>query len=589
MIEFKVNGQTLDLPERTTLQLVRKNEIFAFDSIEVERSVSFDIPATPANNSILGIAKDYHGAGNAMRIKIAATMIVGVVTRSGYLCVTQFDYKQDVYKAVFLFGQLIGLQALRTAGNISDLGLQTADYIDGDSPVYDAQTATNEIWAKVRYNANDLHGSISVKMLVDLLNAQETGLPNIVYPQGIDGLRIIKGKQKGFDNVMPLRGVVNPDGGRQPAATEPNNPYNLITDYDPNLFETVSDYFPFYTTLGGGVQQYYNIQGLRVLTPLAITFPREIGNDWFLQKQAYTGGSASNFYGDHWYVHRAANQDPDIYGSPIGGKTVEFAAGDTFYLVNVKDFVWQSIGDTVLNGWRFNANNRTFPYDFAGKVFGESRYFLRDNFPDFSPVELCKIIAAVTGTVLRYDETNGVWFDDLSTGWNTREISDVITRDNMERKFGEYAQRNYVRFEDNDNPSPIVATYTVDNETLQAENDLQVIPLSSGVNGVRNNHLAIGLTGEIDTLAGIIDGVYNDYLQRVDLKKNAEIQRFCDNSTTLRITRLFNILDYVSLTPKTILYYDGCEWAWIETQWNADGKGQMVLVQRGRYAVNITR
>lgn len=578
MIGFKINGGSLDLPEKTTVQLLRKNEIFAFDEIEVERSVSFEIPATPENNYILKLSNDYHCAGAFMRVKIAAQMIIGVVTRDGYLCLTQYDHKKKAYKAIFLFGQLLGLQRLRDAEKFNEMGLQTDLYIDGNSTIYNAPSATGETWAKVKYYMDtNPNGSVSVKLLTEMMSAQRPDLPAITLPAGTDGLRIIRAKMSGFDYAQKLKSTLNPDGGSQPDTDYPLEPYNL-QEYDPTLFDVVTDIFGQYSTWQGGSSKvYYRIQGLKVLTPLSISFPKGMSNKWFLQKRAYTGG-ASGFYGGHWWEQGAPNAAPIIHGASLSGKTVEFAAGDEFYLVNVDDFRYTSAGGLTINGWMFVQQGATFPYDFTVKIAGESRYYLRDNMPDMTPLELCKIVAALTGTVLRYTETQGVWFDDLQRGWETRDLADVIERTTMERKFGDYAQHNYVRFEDEDNPQPLETVYTINNANLEEEKELQTMPLASGVTRVRNYYPAIDLATDKDTIADTIAD--SNFLQRVSLLKNAEIQGFCDASTTLKLSALQNILEYVQVNPKTLFFFDGALWAWNEMQWNKE-RVQMKLAMRG--------
>lgn len=572
MIEFKINGQALNLPESTTIQLLRKNEIFAFDAMEVERSISFDIPATDTNNVILELANDYHSAGRKMRVKLPATMVIGVVTREGYLCINQYDNKNNAYKAIFLFGQLLGLQELRNAAKISEMGLQTSAYIDSQSTIYNAPDATDKLWAKVKYDAVDPHGSISVKLLAELINEQRPSLPRITMPQDVEGMRIVKAKNKGFEYEQSLTSTINPDAGTQPDETVPTNPYNL-QNYDPLLFDVVEDAFAISQTFGGRVTtRYYKVQGLRVLTPLSIKFGNMSGK-WYLQRGGITFGDPSEFYGGHWWEDGLnPNDPPREYGAGLANKTIDFVAGDKFYLVNLEDYTTTSI----LHGWNFRAGH-TFPHNIEVTVSGDERIFLRDNLPDFAPIDLCKIVAAVTGTVIRYDEQRGVWFDDLQGEWERVDLNNVIERGVMERKFGDFAQRNRVRFEDQDNPETLEVVYYVDNENLTEEKDLQVIPLSSGVTRVRQYYSAISLAGDKDIFAGTIQG--NDYLQRVTLKKNDEIQAFCDQSTSLQITCMQNILEYTQAYPRTLYYYDGALWSWVDMQW-AGGKVQILLAKK---------
>lgn len=580
MMQFKAYGYTLDLPEGTSVQLTRKNEIFAFDDIECERSVGFDLPATPTNEKVMQLAGNYHGDGVQMRVRIDAQMIVGVVTYNGYLYVQQYDLTKQSYKAVFVFGQLLGLRALKEAGKFGELGLQTDLYITDDSIIYSAPDALTRAWARVQYATYNPHGSVSVKLLFDMLAAQ-TDLPPVTLPAEAEGLRVIKGKNNGFDYDMQMASDVNPDAGYQPDTTLPENPYNLCT-YNADLFETCEEAFGLQQSMAGqAVQLEWNIQGIKAKAPLRLTFPQEIGGAWFARKNGWQGG-ASAFWGDYWY-EPVLNGSPRIHGESLAGKTIELQQGDELYLVNVGDFVYKQSSGDITNGWMFaDTKHKTFPYDFEVKIAGESRYYLRDNMPDITPLELCKIVAAVTGKVLRYSDATGVYFDDLTT-WMMMDLQDVTKRKTMDRTFNGYARHNLVRFDDEDNEEAQEIDYTIDNATIDEVKELQEIKMSQGKQGVYLLQPAIALVGENDTIARTVtDAEFGrkNYLQRVELTKIAAIQDFCDTSTSLQLEAMMNILQYKQITPTTLLRYDGAQWAWSELQWNKE-RVQMKLAMRG--------
>ena len=111
MIAFLVNGDFLDLYETTTFQVSRKNSIFAFDSMEVTRSASFDIPATPKNNRILQIANSPAQLGTMARTKIATEMQYSGGVETGYLYITKAT--ETKYTVMFTYGELLTLKTLR--------------------------------------------------------------------------------------------------------------------------------------------------------------------------------------------------------------------------------------------------------------------------------------------------------------------------------------------------------------------------------------------------------------------------------------------------------------------------------------------
>lgn len=575
MTQFEIQGQRLDLPANLNLQLLRKNEIFAFDDVEVERSISFDIPATANNLSILQLANDWHGAGQMMRVKIPATMIIGVVTIAGKICVTQYDASKRTFKAIFVFGELLDLQTLRDAGKFSELGLETELYYASDGAIY-APEATGITWGKVAYNSDDMHGSISVRRLVDMVNTQRSEFPTITLPQGCDGYRIIKGKLNDFDFEDKFKVIINQDAGVQPQETAPYNPINLCEPIAGIFWtENEEEVFTHTTRISGEyTYKYWRVQGYRTMVDIELTFPNDFPNYRFLMK----GDTPEDGFigGYEWTVNQAGQKI--ITGTPLAGRTIEVNAGDTFFVMNIDRYQYhqeydERTGKTKLEyGWIQLDYDFNFEYNINIKS-RSTRYFLRDNFPDFTPIELCKIIAGLKGLVLRYDKSNGVYFDDL-TEWETMPLDDIIQVTTMERKFSDYAQRNYVRMKDEDNPEPLSVVYTITNANLEEEKDLQEIPLASGVMGIRNQLPALGLVGDEDTLSDTMED--RQYLQRVTMQKNATIQGFCDTSTAIQVQSLMNILKYVQIKPNTLFFYDGTLWAWSELQWN-DGKLQAKL------------
>lgn len=577
MTQFNINGQWLELLEDTDVQLTRTNELYAFDNVELERTTSFDIPATPRNLDILQLANDYHGRGRAMRIDIAATMSLGAVAYDGVLHITEYDCTERVFKAVFTFGELQQLQALRTCGKLPELGLETLEFVTPDDMQNPVAAGLN-VWSCMRHADMPCNPSMRIVSLFGLLQLQVPSLPMVTLPTAAAGLRIIRDKVVGFSRGVRISMTRNPQGGTQPDTTEPPAPFNLITGTD--IFGTVFDgadtHFGLATTSGGQfTQRWWTIRGIKATTPVSITFPLTTDRSWFAQKTGETYGlPPSNFYGGYSWQDGGPNAQPIITGEPLAGKTIEMQTGDELYLVNLNDFVHTSAGGLEIDGWRFDSG-ATFPQEnpttFDVMIAGGQRYYLQDNLPEITPVELCKIVAAVTGTVLRYSPDRGVWFDDLQTGGDTMTLAQVTERGTMTRTFGDYAQHNIVTFDDEENPERLELDYAIDNINLDERNELTVIPLSCGGAGLYNYLPAIK-RGDGDTLCTYIQGY--EALQRVELPRNAYIQGLCDSSTSLELTCRMTAWKYATITPRTLFYYDGVQWTWTEVQWQ---EGEAVI------------
>lgn len=119
MMRFNVGGQYLETADSNSLQLTKKNSIFAFDELECDRSTSFDLPLSQKNIEILGFDYDPHTIGTKMRTKIAAQMQDGVVVYNGYIYFGSYDKDKNVCECIFVFGNMLALQAISQEGKIA--------------------------------------------------------------------------------------------------------------------------------------------------------------------------------------------------------------------------------------------------------------------------------------------------------------------------------------------------------------------------------------------------------------------------------------------------------------------------------------
>ena len=197
MMQFKVGNEFLELPADFGLQFTRKNPLFAFDSLECERTVSFDIPATPKNDRIFELARWVQARGAGMRRRYDAQLQGSMVTKDGYLYIS--EYSDGKYKAIFVTGELLGLQRIKALGKIPEIMTYqqtTPVSISGGSPTALAAS----IWANVRYrhpSGEPLSPSISLQKLYETICAQYN-INAAAFPSELTGMRIVPAKAKGI-------------------------------------------------------------------------------------------------------------------------------------------------------------------------------------------------------------------------------------------------------------------------------------------------------------------------------------------------------------------------------------------------------
>lgn len=565
MMQFKVGNDLLELPADFDLQFTKKNPLFAFDALECERSVSFDIPATPKNDRIFELARWVQASGAGMRRRYDAQLQGSMVTKDGYLYVSQ--YENGKYKAIFVTGELLGLQRIKSLGKLSEI----MDYQDtvtisntGGSPSSLAST----LWANVRYRhpgGEYLAPSISLQKLYETI-CTEYNIQADAFPSTLAGMRIVT-RAKGVNEVQNFVCAIDPTQV-QPDATQPTTPYNTLT-YDARLF-TYED-LPYGVAVlnPGNTQsnQFYLLRVYKCLTDLKLTMPENMPITAYLYDF-----DALDFLGGYSF---GKDFDGTITrtGDPLAGRTVELASGDTFAFVDDRYYVYRR---TQIGGvWYYDrgfmlSNSVTFNSEWSIKVQSKNSPLLvgdlcrlQDNLPDITFTDLLKIIAALCGKVLNYDNVNGVTFDALSLStFAVENITDLIKYGTITRTFADYAQNNRIVL--NDEPEDVQVVYTVDNDNIEKEKVLLKVPFEAG--GTLDGALYIE-NPEADTLGADGGGAY---LTRVQLVKNNGLQSLCDASTALNAQIRMTLFEFNQLNAKTAIRMRGVRYVWTEAQWTKD-------------------
>lgn len=554
---FNVNGQYLELPDDFSLQFKKSNVLFAFDNMECERSTSFDIPATPQNDRIFALSRQVQNFGAGMRTRYDAELQGSGVTKRGYLYISSAD--KSAYNAVFVTGELLGLQAIRNAGKLADflrLTDTTSYSVNGSSPA----VGESSIWDGVNYKKPTgalIRPSIRLGQLYDAIFST-LGVTHSQIPAEAASIRIIPSEIKGI---------------RKESVTLTENSRAMVTDGTYPVCIYVSNSLPGdvisysaarvarienngATTYTGTARVFYAKQNI------VITFPDDWNDDLFIGRflSSYNQNEEYlleifEFLGD-----RSFDRNKNITGDSLRGRTVEIEQGGEFLIISKNDYIYTQGSGGLTEGWSFAGVD--CKVEIEGEEMTSGAYVrLQDNLPEITAVDLLKYIAAFSGLMLNYDDKNGITFDDLDfRTWRTIELKNVIEIENVTREFSDYSQRNVLRFADK-----IGIAYTIENVNLTEEKELQNIPFTQG-GGVAD---AIYID---DQTEGDVVGTNGGgaYLARVELIKNAGLQTLCDASTAVTIKARMSLLEFESVTPKTLLYYDGVRYVWTDAQWSKD-------------------
>lgn len=599
-MQLLCNGVFVDLYENTKIQFTHDNPLFAFDSLKCERTTQFKMPTTPKNDRLFALARIPAYTGDGMRRKFDAKLIDGQVIKDGYLYVRSYDGKD--YAAIFVTGELIGLQQIRDAGKIADFWHPAGSIVWSNDNVKDANTyAGQQSLALTRYKTNDTpcHPSFDLSDVMNYAYKEITGHDLTVPRQR--GFRLIP-KELPAMPKMSVGITYAGTGVDYDDSYEPAQYANVMTISDGTQIIQQQD-LVLLIGVGGTTTQWKYLK-LHQFVPrqsIIITFPSDFPSEYYLMSIEDKGTAGSNpeynYLSQDWFLggysfHKKSGGGTASSGTPLAGRSVEIPSGTPFMILSDDAYEYQP---SPLNwdGFRW-INSETYTYNLTGIVIEGKDIAVGDTvramdiLPDLTLVELFKIYAYCVGKVLMYDETNGVSFDDLDfSSWQVVNISDRITkRGEISRKFGDYVQHNYIRFKSGgDVPvnQTITQEYTVDNDNLESAKDIGTIQYSEGSIDVDGGYTVARFDAE-DTAK---HKLYADGIMvcgaaacglRISLPKNAGLQALCDASTQIQVGARLTLLDYERITPKTLIYVDGTEYVWTSRNWQ-NNEAQFTLAK----------
>lgn len=570
-VQFSIGGKLLDLPSNIKLQFTKKNILFAFENIEVERTTSFNVPATPNNMRIFNFSQDIHSGGLAMRERLDAELRVGIVSKRGYLYVGSYSAGQ--FECIFVTGELLGLQAIKELGSIAQY-IPANLSVDLGGQVYSADDDNLPDFGLVMYDNDFVIGqefvyrpSYSIAALLTYIldgigaqfdwSAQENDLTKrrIVIPSK-------------YNLAPPTSVTLRRSYLRQPTRSQPYPTIGSMSAGGSALFSVVKSSSYLQMIWDEEITDFRRgyVNELVCNQRLKITFPNNTPSNLYLGYASGTGVS----------LIEGSSFDNIL---SLAGRTVELPSGQHFFFVVPADQV--SGGTTPYDGWWIAQG-----YDYSVDVLiegvqadGEAVRSIRvkDNLPDINVVEFLKICAALSGSVLDFT-ASGLSFNKLLNWGGVRELRDVISWKNLTRTFADYAQNNYIQMDSaEDVIERVRLNYPIDNNNIEFENVLQTIPFTEfagkiGIYDIVSNFIP----SERDkyTLAQIYAGNWN--MRNAEIPANAAIQSLTTKSTAVEVSALMPLFEFEAMQQNVLLQWDNAQWVWTSATWS-DGIATLQL------------
>lgn len=578
MIRFNIGGEYLDLPEDFSLSLTKRNALFEFDELSCDRSVSFDVPATPTNNKIFSLAKLPEIYGKGMRQKYKAQMEGSFAASTGYLYIT--GYGSNKYTCVFVFGDLLGIKDF---DNSKFGSLLLSQYIIGG--VQDANVTPSPLVGYIKYHNdaeletfNVIRPSVDIGQLLTLINSQ-----NILKIEGLESniLRLIRNSKFAYKYDRVAERLIN----QQPSRTDMglSTAGNVIVTTT-MVTEDERD------QEGEGQYVETTAFSLNPNVVTRITFPDDTPENLCLCYPIFEGGSGIRythigFLGTRRFARPTTSGGDVVYtGAPLAGQTVELNLSNGIFMLMTGD------------GLQYNpsASNIDF-YEFDFSLQPDYNILVRistDSFPmgldarlpavaglmDLSLSDLLKMYSAVTGKLIGITNNGSIKFINAMNLTYLTPV--VIEKKKITRTFADFAQLNTIQFKESDNvlkEERINRTYAIDNENIaDKKNILTLAAIEGGQYDTDGLVVVRGVTQKDgEYMYETPDDVLTEangyaYLSRTSLNKSDILESLCDASTTLEVTVYMKLFEYLALDSEKGIYIDGLRYVWTEAQYSKD-------------------
>lgn len=599
MTRLVCNGVALDLYDNAGLQFTHDNPLFAFDKLSCERTTQFKLPSTPTNDRVLSLARVPAYSGTGMRRRFSAQLQDGTTTKDGYVYVSEYDGKD--YNAIFVTGELVGLQAIKDAGKIRDILQYDQTFLWDDSAPTRADAASLPNIGIVNYlHANSiahLNPSISFRWLLEEAAAQIGATIDFPHAASADRQRLFAAVEKYKLDAVKVHILNDPNAGQDPV--------NM------GSFLGLVQYIGV-TAAKWSVQAYMDAGGLewdfdnatligqdqfdQISLPYdcVLEFPEDMpqnlcivsGNilGYVNQGQLRATGDIRFLGSRVFYGNIDAQGSVGYAGDPLAGQRVTIPANAPFMLSDGAGLVYpqpQTIGEVGV----VEFDPRNVPaYDIEAEIAINHEWVYGENvpynalLPDLTLIDLLRIYAGIQGAVLGYEDEQ-IIFDTLDfNAYASAYLTKLTKRGEVVRTFADYAQTNLVRFESDDNVltgERLRTAYFIDNDNLDAEKDLSVLKASEGGETAATQGDEVLSVLYMRALGGkalvIADASLSyEYMLRVSLPKNAGLQTLCDKSTQFKVEARTTMSEYNAIRARMLVIVDGTPYVWTSRSWQGN-------------------
>lgn len=586
ILRIFIGSETLDVQSDISFSLVKTNAIFDFDNFVYTRSTSFQLRRTVRNERILQHSGDIHATGVRMRKKTRCMVEINGVQSVGYLYLTSAT--REAYECQLLLGEFVDSPFEKTIKQV----LNAADYGDviyyGNNSLTEPANGTHkaDYIAPIRYysgkveegvRSDNAKPSVYAKRLLDAVIPNT--LPDVEcrLVRTPDNESDLQGKDIklffGNDGSVYFGGADAESGSDYLDIVRPYGDTKYLTNVDvsgaSSVVETkhILEYFsakvPLY--LRAATSDAYIYTGLRYIQNYA-TGTTQTGIRHIITAQV----SEPDWLAGSIKLHTDSTYKPYFYADGAA-EDIYIPAGTVFRATTLaSNYPMQAETSETLG-----------QFSVLGGRYGGSAFYIApasdraittqwDCIPDLKVGDLVRSYARLAGTLVYYDRLKVYTVNALA---RATPLSDVVEVGKVERKFGGFAQKTTIQYDDSDMGS---VEYDVANDYLNQES-VKKLPVSTG--GVYSPSDALYIE---DMGKGIYVGKVGEkiYMTRKALPKNTILATLCAHSTLQHLRVRMTYVQFSQLRFDARYLYDCAEWVWSEATWQ-DGFCELVLQKFG--------
>jgi len=452
----------IDLPSNFNFSFAYNNSLFAFENTKLSRSGEFSIPRTPNNDDIFGFGHDFVNDGDSVRRAMSAQLFYdgGIIDGVIYLS----KYGGGEYSAVFVYGELQVLKNALSMGKIGDYITVTDSLPTAGATInsgYNSEGIISEQFGWYKYRnlvSNWLASGMNLSPVVRLYYLLEKAAERL-----------------GINLNMPYQ-IINAFGLILPTQTASESLISCNVQGATNSLLTLTgggDFFESGTTEFKYKTDFFGIWKGKDCT--IFTAKRDcvlkLTNTYF--NYAIVTDKGRKFL---------TQQSMQGFFAFIEPQIVELKKGDYFSVVNISDYSFE----TPVRDYSgiVNIDFEVYAGSDTEVDLGEV-YYLQNNLPEVTFVDLLKTVANLLRAGINYDATTNTisLFDFNFNKANAIELeNDVIAIKSVDRTFLNYAKKNTIDFKSEEYvKNKYSLDYFINNDNLTADKKLYTVPFSDGL------------------------------------------------------------------------------------------------------------